>query len=219
MPYVIDNVVLAMLVDAGEADLLYDLAEGGACLTPSILDPGEQPPFTRRPESEFGRGLWEAQRRPGEPLMDQRVERRTAFYRGQEDGLWQPVVLTEDDLRLADVLTARATRDAARSIDPDYRARRVDPGEAECAAVAINRGWTLWSDDSGIVGLVRALYPDCSVERLCGLLMRAVDEDRLPCEAAAHLYNVVFKEELRLWTTLTLHCVGDKARCVERSIS
>ena len=193
MSYVIDNVVLAMFVDAGEIDLLYDLAEGEAYVTPSILDPGEQPPFTRRPKSEFGRGLWEAQRTPGESLMDQRVDRRTAFYRGQARGLWQPAALTEDDLRLADALTARSTRDEARAVDPDYRARRVDPGEAECAAVAINRGWALWSDDSGIVGLVRALHPDCVVERLCGLLVRAVDEDRLPCEEAAHLYNVVLR--------------------------
>ena len=160
MPSVIDNVVLAMSVDAGQIDLLYGLAEGEVHLTPSILDAGEQPPFTRRPESESGRGLWEAQRRHGELLMVECVERRTAFYRGQEAGLWQPVALTADDLRLADVLTARSTRDAARAVDPDYRARRVDPGEAECATVAINRGWTLWSDDSGIVGLVRALYPD-----------------------------------------------------------
>ena len=214
MPCVVDNVVLAMFVDAGKANLLYELAGGEIRLTPSVLDPNEGFPLTQRPSNEFGRGLWEAQRRAGEPLMDERAKQRSAFIRAQAHGLWLPAVLTENDLLLADEFTARSTREAARAVDPNYRARRVDPGEAECAAVAINRGWALWSDDTGIVGLVRALYHDCTVERLCGLLMRAVDEDRMPCEDAAHLYNLVFKQALNLWSSLELVCRGNRAACV-----
>lgn len=213
MPCVVDNVVLAMFVDAGRADLLYDLACDDVALTPSILDPLERPSFTQRPGSEFGRGLWEAQQQPGALLMDERIKLRTAFYRGRATGLWNSITLTVEDLQLANYLASRPAREAAHEVDPDYRARRVDPGEAECAAVAINRGWVLWSDDSGIVGLERALYPDCTVERLCGLLVRAVHTSHVPCTEAAHLYNTEFKQRLQLWSTLALHCDGNKAWC------
>jgi hypothetical protein len=210
---VADNVILAMFVDAGAAALLPALAAGSVAVTPSILDPVERPPFRRPPIAEFAKGLYEAQQRQHDPLMAARAQRRTAFYAADAAGAWRPVSLSEDELRLAQELRTADTRAKARAVAPDYRARRVDPGEAECAAVAIARAWTLWSDDQAIVGLVRALYPDVRVERLCGLLVRAVAEGLIACPDARRLYNDVFKGELNLWSPLTIHCEADRAEC------
>ncbi len=76
----------------------------------------------------------------------------------------------------------------------------------ESAAVAVARGWTLWSDDAAIVNLLAALYPDHPVERISDLVMRAAQEGLLPCQEAADLYNDMFKRMLGLWTMRTLIC-------------
>lgn len=212
-PCVVDNVVLAMFVDADYATLLLSLAAGSVYLTPSIVDSHEHPPFVDPPVSEFSKGLYEAQQDLGDPFMARRAQRRTAFYAAQAVGLWYPVDLSETELGLAGMLTSREIRDAARQMDPTFKTLRIDPGEAECAAVAIERGWTLWSDDHAIVTLVRTLYPQCRVERLCGLLVRAVDEGLIDCAEAQYLYNHVFKGELNLWSKLSLDCVDQMAIC------
>ncbi len=212
-PCVADTVILAMLVDAGQSTLLADLARGRLFVTPGILDPHETPPFDQPPVSEFAKGLYEAQQNLGNPLLARRAQRRTAYYGRAAAASWQPVTLSAAELQLAQELTEKTARDTARAIDPLFRARRLDPGEAECAAVAIMRGWTLWSDDHAIVTLVRTLYPTCTVERLCGLLVRAVSEGLIVCEAAETLYNTTFRRELRLWTTLTLQCERGVASC------
>ncbi|HUG16218.1 MAG TPA: hypothetical protein VMM78_14535 [Thermomicrobiales bacterium] len=208
----VDTVVLAMFVDAGRPDLLQALAGGLVFLTPTVLDPAQLPPFAGPSLSEFGRGLYDAEQQLGDPLLARRAQRRTVFY-GSAGMIWQPVALSVGEVRLARYLASPATRQAARVIDPTFRALRIDPGEAECAAVAINRGWRLWSDDQAIVTLVRTLYPSCVVERLCGLLVRGVSEGLIGCAAAAHLYNAVFKSELRLWSRLTLDCQDGNATC------
>lgn len=209
-PCVVDNMVLAMFVDAGQATLLAALAGGGMYVTPSILDPLELPPFAGRPRAEFAKGLFEAQRDLAQPLLARRAQWRTAFYQG---GGWQPVVLSARELRRAQYLASPAARAAARGLNSSFKAKRVDLGEAECAAVALERGWDLWSDDGGIVELVRTLHPSVRVERLCGLLLRAVGVGLIACEEARYLYNIVFKGELGLWTALTLHCDDGVATC------
>jgi hypothetical protein len=201
-----------MFVDAAQVDLLRSLAGGQVVLTPTILDPTEAPPFTRRPLSEFARGLYDAEQDPGRPLLARRVQRRTVFV-GEAGTTWQPVELSVGEVRLARYLASPAARQVARMLDPTFRALRIDPGEAECAAVAISRGWRLWSDDQAIVALVRTLHPHCVAERLCGLLVRGVDEGLIACPDAAHLYNTIFKGELRLWSRLTLRCEGGNAAC------
>ena len=212
VPTVVDNVVLAMLVDADQVALFQALAGGTLYLTPSILDPYERPPFSGSPASEFAKGLYTAHRDPGDPRLAARLRLRTAFYDLQAR-VWQPVSISLEELRLAGRLTSATTRQAARRAKPGLKVRRIDPGEAECAAVAIHRGWRLWSDDSAIVDLVRVLYPTCEVERLCGLLVRAVEEALIPCDDAARLYNEVFKSELNLWSSLFLRCEDDIAIC------
>jgi len=210
VPCLVDTMVLGMFIDAGRADLLAALAGGRVYLTPSILDPEEQPPFAQPPIAEFAKGVWHAQQDLGQAISARRVQRRVAYYQG---GAWHPVALSAAELQRAAYLASRAARDAARAVNPAFKAKRVDPGEAECAAVAIERGWELWSDDGGIVALMRTLHPHLHVERLCGLLVRAVRAGLIPCTEAQHLYNAVFKEDLGLWTMLSLDCEAGNAIC------
>ena len=201
-----------MFVDADHVALLLALAGWSVYVPPSIIDPAEIPPFTQPPISEFAQGLFEAQQNLSQPLLAARAHYRSVFYQTRPLG-WRSVALSPTELRLAQYLTTRQARDEARERNPAFRAKRIALGEAECAAVAIERGWTLWSDDNSIVELVRTLYPTCHVERLCGLVVRAVDERLIECDRAQHLYNEVFKRHLNLWSKLGLECEDDNAIC------
>ncbi|MDI3340149.1 MAG: hypothetical protein QJR03_06410 [Sphaerobacter sp.] len=208
----VDNMVLAMFVDAGHAPLLVALASGGLYITPTILDPSECPPYAAQPVSEFAKGIYRAQPNPTDPIHAQRVQHRTAFIQAIH-GSWQPVRLSQRQLTLAHYLQSRQARDDARARDPGVRVKRIDPGEAECAAVALMRGWELWTDDGGIISLLQVRYPQCQVVRTCAPLMRAVARGLIPCADAAHLYNDIFTAQLGLRTQLSLYCHGEHATC------
>ena len=200
--FVADTMVLAMFVDAGKIELLVSLADGRLFVTPTVADADEIPPYAGEPGAEFARGLFRSQAEAGAQHAN-RVARRTAFYHAIGE-IWSPVALTETELRDAQRLLQPATRIAAQQINPAFKFKRVGGGEAEAAAVALSRGWTLWSDDAAIVGLLAAMHPEHPIERIGRLLMRAVNEGLLSCEDAAHLYNGTFKQDLGLWTSLTL---------------
>jgi len=149
------------------------------------------------------------QQRLGQPVDAVRHHRRVAFY-SAKGTLWQPVLLSADELRATADLLDPATWQRATMADPSVRVKRIDRGEAECAAVALARGWTLWSDDAAIIALLGALYPGQPVERISDLLARGVREGQLECQDAADLYNDVFKGRLKLWTRLVLGCRDDE---------
>jgi hypothetical protein len=197
--------VLAMFVDADRIPLLSALAGGRVYVTPSIIDPTETPPFTRQPVAEFAKGVFAAQRDLSQPLHATRVQRRTAFYQ-DISAAWHPVDLSYDELRQARYFASTAAREAAHRIESKFKVKRVSAGEAEAAAVAVTRGWTLWSDDAAIVNLLAALYPGHPVERISDLVIRAAQEGLLLCQEAADLYNDTFKGMFGLWTTHTLIC-------------
>lgn len=201
--------VLAMFVDAGRADLLAELAAGNLFVSPTVLDPGEVPPFSQQPIAEFAKGAYYFQQRLGRPVDAVRHHRRVAFY-STEGVLWRAVSLSTDELRATADLLDPATWQRAAGVDPAVRVKRIDRGEAECAAVAVTRGWTLWSDDAAIIDLLGALHPEQPVERISNLLVRGVREELIACQDAADLYNEVFKGQLNLWTRLVLDCEGDE---------
>jgi len=197
--------VLAMFVDAGRVQLLSALAGGSVFVTPTVLDPNEIPPFSCQPLSEFARGLFHAQSKQGQALYAQRVQRRTAFITTATSPC-KSVQMSVTELQQAQYLTSPAARGQAKQVDPNVRIKRISLGEAECAAVAVTRGWVLWSDDNAIIGLVNTLYPGHPVERISDMLARAVDEGFIACQDAADLYNHVFHGSLNLWTTLSARC-------------
>jgi hypothetical protein len=196
--------VLAMFVDADHPALLATLASGRLFVTPSVIDPDEAPPFPAQPTAEFARGAFYFQERLGDPLASVRLHRRTAFYL-DINTRWVPATPSAGELQQAELFTKPATWSAAEAMDPTRRIKRVGRGEAECAAVAIARGWTLWSDDAAIIDLLAVPHPEQPVERISNLLVRAAREGLLGCHEAAVLYNKVFRDKLRLWTTWTLN--------------
>jgi len=202
--------ILAMFVDGDQLPLLSALAGGSVFVTPSILNPDERPPFIDDPTSEFARGVYAAQQDLRQVRYALRAHRRSAFY---QDELWQPLALTRSELELAHHLSSREARDQARKLDPRFKAKSVSAADAECAAVAITRGLELWSDDGGIVTLVRTLYPAQPVVRLCALLARAVNEGQLDFEAALDVHERIFKGELLLWSTVSLIEEGGLVFC------
>jgi hypothetical protein len=196
--YVADTMILAMFIDAGHAALLSALAAGRLFVTPAVIDPAEAPPFIHPPTAEFARGTFYLQQRQGHPVEAVRFHRRVAFYL-DINAAWRSALLSIHELQQAEVFVDAATWRRER-------VKRIGRGEAECAAVAVMRGWTLWSDDAAIIALLAALYPERPVERISDLLARAVREGLIACEAAVDLYNDVFKGRLGLWTTRTLAC-------------
>jgi len=200
-----DTMVLVMFVDAGHASLLSALAGGSVFVAPSVIDPTETPLFVRQPIAEFTRGIYRAQQDLSLSLHATRVQRRTAFYQAVGSA-WLPVTLSVAELRTTQYLASPTARKTARGIVPTLKARHVGAGEAESAAVAITRDWTLWIDDSAIVNLLAALYPGHPVERISDLVIRAAHEGLIGCQEAADLYNDVFRDRLGLWTNLRLFC-------------
>jgi len=210
-PIIVDNMLLVVFVDGGVSALLPALAGGSIFLSPSILDPHESTDAGREGVSEFVRGM-QRYRRLGDPGSLTFLERREAFCQ-RPSRLWAPAEPTQAEQNLAQHLRQRETRETARRKDPGLRGARIDPGEAECAALAISRGWCLWSDDSGIVPLLRALYPAAVVERSCALVARAINEGLLNYVAGRSLYEEVFKAELNLRSRTQLRWDGQQAIC------
>jgi hypothetical protein len=202
---VVDNMVLAMFIDADRSVLLSDLAGGDLFVTPGILDPAEPPPYAQQPVAEFARGIFSFQGRIGTPVIATRLARRMAFHQARGT-LWRPAELSVEELAIAHAFTMPAIWTDVQAANPTIRPRRIGRGEAECAAVAVARGWRLWSDDAAIVGLLTALHPGHPVERISDLLTRAVREGLVTCEAAADLYNRDFKAILNLWSRLEAAC-------------
>lgn len=207
--YVVDTMVLAMFVDGDRAPLLSALAGESVFVTPSVMDPEELPPFSQQPISEFAKGIFAAQRDLSRPLHATRVQRRSGFYRAVGTA-WRPVLLSAVELRLARYLSSSEARLNAKAIDPGLKIRRVGAGEAEAGAVAVARGWTLWSDDAAIINLLGALWPGHPVERISDLLVRAVSEGLIRCQDGADLYNNVFRGTLGLWTSRVLVCQNNR---------
>jgi hypothetical protein len=137
-PCIVDNVVLAMFVDAGRAALLSELAAGQVFVPPSILDPQETPPFAQQPVAEFGRGALYLQQRLRMPFEALRFHRRTAFYL-DAGTVWQPVVLSVDELRQTDDLVNPATWARATASDDSVRIKKIDRGESPWRSRGIGR--------------------------------------------------------------------------------
>ena len=216
-PVILDNMLLVVFVDGGAASLLPALAGGSIFLSPSILNPYEPTDDVHEGGSEFVAGM-RRYRRQGDPASLTYLGRRMAFCE-RPSGLWTPAEPTASELELALRLRRRETREqarteAARQKLPVLRVARIDPGEAECAALAITREWRFWSDDSGMVPLLRALYPQVLVERSGALVARAINEGLLSYVDGRHLYEDVFKTELNLYSRAVLRWDGRQAVCV-----
>jgi hypothetical protein len=210
---IVDNMVLAMFVDSGSATLLAALGGGGIQLSPTILDPLEWPPQAGvQPQSEFVKGMARFAGL-GDAAHQPRLAERERFLQTVSE-LWVPIAPTVNKLRLAVVLSSQEERTRAKAVNSAVKVARIDPGEAECAAIAISRSIPFWSDDSGMVPMLRALYPQVRVSRTCALLAAAVNQGLLPYEEALDLYEGVFKGRLGLRSRAALKRLNQRAVCI-----
>ena len=232
-PCIADNSVLSNFVHAGVAGLLHALVEGPLYLPPSILDPDEANLPTsawqdHEATSELLRPLHtalrlgqEAAATPGKDVPDLPLYRRTKHeieaFRAARGTLWNPLELTPGELALAQEFTSRDIRNRVREHCPNLRGRRqLQVGEAEVAAIAVTRGWTVLVDDQAAVELLRCLYPTVRFFRTCELLVIAAQAGYVVCEEAARLFNDVMVAELGFFAVVKgrrLHFRCDPARC------
>jgi len=201
-----------MFVDSGNSALLSALAGGEIYLSPSILDASEWPFGGNKPTSEFLRGMARFSELK-DPLSRLRYERRE-LYLQHPSGLWLRADPDLSELKLADTLASREERQRAKAKDSSLKVAKIDLGEAECAALALNRGWQFWSDDSGMVPLLRTLYPAVQVERTCALVARCINDGLLTFAQGHDLYEVIFKGQLELRSRAVLKWNNRRASCV-----
>lgn len=96
--------------------------------------------------------------------------------------------MTDAERELALSLTDKQVWDNLKN-PVKKRKRGLDPGEAECVAVAISRKWTLLSDDQAAVDVVKGLGQPVEVIRTCQLLVKAVIAQIIDCANAKTLFN------------------------------
>jgi hypothetical protein len=109
-----------------------------------------------------------------------------------EQSKLEVVELSADERTLAARLQSR--REAA-----DFRLRvPLGPGEAACVAVAFARGWTVATDDSAALTVLRTLSgPDYQYERIRKLLVRATEEGLIGVAEAREVHNQM--RQLGFW--------------------
>ena len=207
-PCIADNSLLSNFVKAGAADLLHALLESPVHLSPTVLDPYEA--SQSRPWSEL--------QPTSELLKDWESTPWISRFACKQNELWLPVELQNTELTQANYFGSRAVRDDVRARFPTLERGRVqlDAGEAEAAAIAINRKWTLLVDDQAAVNLLRHLHPDIPTIRTGELLVYAAQIEEISCSEAAELFNTVIVGKLGFYAhrggkTLRLCC--DPPRC------
>jgi predicted nucleic acid-binding protein len=119
--------------------------------------------------------------------------------------LSQPIELTSDELVLAARLGRKQIRAEGQGTHPRTNRRKMElgRGEAEAAAIAINRGWTFLTEDQAAVELLRHLYPDVPVQGTCALLVHAAEQGIVACSEAADLFNRRIVDQLCFWAFRT----------------
>lgn len=105
--------------------------------------------------------------------------------------LWESVVPTFEELKLAARFRNKRIREDVREKLPGIKHRRLElgVGQAEAASVAVTRGWTLLTDDQAAVDLLRALFPCTPTIQTCCLLSYAVGHGLISGAVASEVFN------------------------------
>lgn len=186
-PAIADNSVLVNFVDAGQAELLFQIVGGPVYVAPSVVDPSEVPPFETEPRAETNRFLYSHE---GDADHLERWCNRLSFVLEKYGEFWQQAELSPE-------LLARALGYKKRF--PGLKRR---DGDAESLVLAEANGWTLLCDDTALCEAARSL--GVVTHRTCGLLLMAVEAGFLTCAEAATLYNTTMIDQNGFYSHIRL---------------
>ena len=186
--HIIDTVVLLYFLLVGEEELLCTLVGTPLQVPLAVYDPEDRdlpPTAGRRVEllSEMRQavGHYESPARlAGDDDSLFRVSRIDSLY---DESRLVPVPMTPGERLLAAKL---------ESFDAlDYGVRvPLGPGEAACVAISFERDWTIVTDDSDALKVLKKLHRrrDFRYERIRKLLIRAAEEGHVTREEANRLH-------------------------------
>lgn len=210
MPTVIDTVVLHYFLVADRAELLLELLDPPVGVPRIVFDP-EDDDGRDIGVSELRRNIRYEQRLANEAvpgdgddlareLEDARASAATKVQRlGQVEhlvaaGRLQVLDLTEAEQELSAQL-------ASREPDPALGLLiALDDGEAACVAIAIERGWTLATDDTDALRVLDRLAPDHPYERIRRLLIRGASDGLIPEAEANGIHEAMTRAGFWDWT-------------------
>lgn len=199
MPTVIDTVVLHYFLVVDRAALLLKLLDPPVGVPRIVFDPDDGEGIEAM-VSELRQNILYEERvarsaipnEDEEPNGELHSARSTAEARAErlrqiegivEDGAVQIVDLTEDELDLFGQLTSREPDPALGILIA------LDDGEAACLAIAINRGWTLATDDGDALRVLDRLQSGHDYERIRRLLARAATDGHVTMAEANQIHH------------------------------
>ncbi|WP_419837767.1 hypothetical protein [Candidatus Poriferisodalis sp.] len=194
--HVVDTVVLMYFLLVGQEGLLGDLLGRPLQVPVAVYDPADRARThepASRPEllSEMRQvvGHYEAAATLAEESEspDHALESFTSIKRVDElydEGGLVPIEMTRPEQLLAARLQGGDVAEYGLKMG-------LGPGEAACVAIAVERGWTIATDDSDAFKVLDKLHggPNYPYERIRKLLIRAADEGRISREEANRLHN------------------------------
>ena len=186
--HIIDTVVLLYFLLVGEEELLCTLVGTPLQVPLAVYDPEDRDlPITagRRVEllSEMRQavGHYESSARlTGDDDSLSRVSRIDSLY---DESQLVPVPMTPEERLLA------AKLESADALEYGVRVP-LGPGEAACVAISFERDWTIATDDSDALKVLKRLHRgrDFRYERIRKLLIRATEEGHVTREEANRLH-------------------------------
>ena len=180
--HIIDTVVLLYFLLVGEEDLLCTLLGTPLQVPLAVYDPEDRdlPPAAHRraellSEMRQAVGHYESSARlTGDDDSLSRVRRIDSLY---DEGRLASVQMTPDERLLA------AKLESADALQYGVQVP-LGPGEAACVAISFERGWTIATDDSDALKVLKKLHrgQDFRYERIRKLLIRAAEEGHVTHE-------------------------------------
>ncbi len=186
--HIIDTVILLYFFLVGEEELLCKLLGTPLQVPLAVYDPEDRdlpPTASRRAEllSEMRQavGHYESSARlTGDDDSLSRVRRIDSLY---DERRLVPVPMTPEERLLAARLESAEARGYGVRVP-------LGPGEAACVAISFERDWTIATDDSDALKVLKKLHrgQGFRYERIRKLLIRAAEEGHVTREEANRLH-------------------------------
>ncbi len=201
MPTVVDTVVLHYFLVADRAELLLELLDSPVGMPRIVFDPDDDE-GREIGVSELRRNIRYERRLANEAAPDDgddvareledarasaetRVQRLCQIGDLVADGRIEVLDLTEEEQEMSAQL-------ASSEPDPALGLLvALDDGEAACVAIAIERRWTLATDDTDALRVLDRLAPSHPYERIRRLLIRAANDGLITETEANDIHAVM----------------------------